>query len=116
MGTSPDGPGCAICAHWRLVGPSPLPRLWVASVIVAADVVIAELSEVLVLVDLRKGAWGALNGRWFSHHIRDDVIDFVSDRSEKTDLAPARFAAAPSPTQPNDGVQKGVGDVPGSRP
>lgn len=53
------------------------------------DAVIAELSE--ALVDLRKSS-GSLNGRWVPHDIRDEVIDFVADWSEKTELAPARFA------------------------
>ena len=30
--------------------------------------------------------WGTLNGRWVSHDVRDEVVDYVRQWSERTEL------------------------------
>lgn len=30
--------------------------------------------------------WGTLNGRWVSHDVRDEVVDYVWQWSERTEL------------------------------
>jgi transposase-like protein len=53
------------------------------------DQVIAEVTEELVRT--KKRAWGPLAGRWVPHDVRDVVIDFVRDWSDKTELPQERF-------------------------
>lgn len=61
---------------------------------------IAEISA--EYVDLKKADWGALSARWVPMEVRDEVVDFVRDWSEKTgvpkkdlvdwiDIAPSKF-------------------------
>jgi putative transposase len=33
-----------------------------------------------------KRPWGALKGRWVPHDVRDEVIDFVRELSERTEI------------------------------
>jgi transposase len=53
------------------------------------DSVIAAVTEEFVRV--KKRAWGALNQSWTPHDTRDNIIDFVNDRSQQTDIPQAHF-------------------------
>jgi len=53
------------------------------------DSVIAEISE--DLVQLKKRTWGALTGRGVPHDTRDEVVDFVRDLAEKTEVVCSRI-------------------------
>jgi putative transposase len=46
--------------------------------------VIAEISA--EYVQPKKRVWGALKGRWVPHDVRDEVIDFVRELSERTEI------------------------------
>lgn len=39
----------------------------------------------------KKRAWGSLTGRWVPHDVRDVVIDFVREWSDKTEVPQERF-------------------------
>jgi putative transposase len=41
---------------------------------------------------LKKTRWGALNGRWVTHDVRDEVVDYVGKWSERTELPAKQLA------------------------
>lgn len=43
--------------------------------------------------EAKKRAWGALKKRWAPHHLRDEVVDFIREWSEVTEIAAERFVA-----------------------
>ena len=52
------------------------------------DEVLAELMAEHVA--LKKNAWGTLAGVWVPHDTRDQIVDFVRRRSEKTEISAGR--------------------------
>lgn len=41
----------------------------------------------------KKKSWGTLTGSWVPHNVRDQVMDFVRRRSEKTEIGVGRLVA-----------------------
>ena len=55
------------------------------------DSVIAWVTE--EHVRLKKVTWGHLNGKWVAPDLRDNVIDFIRDWAEKTEIPQEKFIA-----------------------